>query len=101
MTTIQVTENIKLEFSKSKGCNTGTYSPVVFRKGGEEYFDPKDSTRRLTEDRWVDIPLFFTNLAHALRWIAQEETSNLGGVSLDDYITRCEKVWNQNIRKPQ
>jgi hypothetical protein len=97
-TTIVVTENIKLEYSKNHGCNSGTYSPVVFRKGGEEYYNPKSAQKEITEDKWVGVPLYFTNLAHALRWCAQEVNDTKTEVSLEDYISRCEKVWDKNKR---
>lgn len=95
-TTIKVTDNIKLEFYKGTGSNVGTYSPLVFRKGGEEYFNPKTLQKGVTEDKWVSLPLYFSNLAHALRWCAQESLDNGEEVSLDAYIKACENVW-----KPQ
>jgi hypothetical protein len=93
-TTIVVTENIKLEFTKGVGSNVGTYSPLVFRKGGEEYYNPRTSQKEILEDKWVSIPLWFTNLVHALRWCAQEGADSGGEVSLTEYISKCEKVWN-------
>ena len=94
-TTIVVTDNIKLEFSKGTGANVGTYSPVVFRKGGHEVRNPGTGLTQIAEDKWVDIPLYFTNLVHALRWCAQE-AANIGDeVGLEQHITRCEAVWKQ------
>ena len=101
MTTVNVTDKIKLEFKKHATANVGTYSPIVLTSGGEKRRNPKTGEEFITEDRWVEVPLFFTNLAHALRWCAQEnielcaqEQQHTGeSISLDDYITRCEAVW--------
>ena len=94
-TTIVVTENIKLEYSKNHGCNSGTYSPVVFRKGGEMVRNPANGQLVESKDKWTTIPLYFTNLAHALRWCAQEINATGEEVRLEDYITRCEMVWKK------
>ena len=93
MTTINVTDKIKLEFKKHVTSNIGTYSPVVFTKGGENRRNPKTGEEFITEDRWVEVPLFFSNLAHALRWCAQEQQHTGEDISLEEYITRCEAVW--------
>ena len=94
-TTIVVTDNIKLEFSKGTGANIGTYSPVVFRKGGHEVRNPGTGLTQIAEDKWMTIPLYFSNLAHALRWCAQEAADTGVEINLDSYISRCEAVWKQ------
>ena len=35
MTTIIVTDKIRLEFTKHQSSNIGTYSPIVFVEGGK------------------------------------------------------------------
>ena len=92
-TVIVVTDKIHLVFSKGVGSNVGTYSPRVFRPGGDKYHDPRTKTWKETEDKWEDVSLYFTNLAHALRWCAQEQQHTGETVSLDEYIKKCEKVW--------
>lgn len=46
MTTIIVTDKIRLEFTKHQSSNIGTYSPVVFVEGGKEgrLFEKKEIT---------------------------------------------------------
>ena len=95
MTTIQVTDNIKLVFNKTLGCNTGTYQPSVFRKGGHTARNPRTGETFVVEDKWNLVPLYFTNLVHALRWCAQEAADIGDNVSLETYISRCEAVWKQ------
>lgn len=94
---IQVTDEIHLVLSKNGSSNTGTYTPRVFRKGGEEFFNPKTLEKSITTDKWVDVPLYFTNLIHALRWCAQEEVERQGysTIPLEEYISRLESVWKR------
>lgn len=94
-TTIVVTENIKLEFTKGTGSSVGTYSPLVFRKGGELVRNPSTGEMVESKDKWQSVPLYFSNLAHALRWCAQEATDNGEEVSLQEYIKACEMVWQK------
>ena len=92
-TVIVVTDKIHLVFSKTHGCNTGTYSPRVFRKGGEQKRNPRTQEVVITEDRMVDIPLYFTNLKHALRWCAQEALDNGTTIPIEDYLTQLADMW--------
>jgi hypothetical protein len=94
-TTINVTENIKLEFTKGTGSSVGTYSPLVFRKGGEVVRNPGTGEMVESKDKWQSVPLYFSNLAHALRWAAQEAADNGQEVDLEDYIKVCERVWRK------
>jgi hypothetical protein len=94
-TTIVVTENIKLEYSKGQASNVGTYSPLVFRKGGDMVRNPGTGEMVESKDKWQSVPLYFTNLTHALRWCAQEAADNGQEIDLEDYIKACELVWKK------
>ena len=43
MTTIIVTDKIRLEFTKHQSSNIGTYSPVVFVEGGKKLETPEQA----------------------------------------------------------
>lgn len=97
MTTIIVTDKIRLEFTKHQSSNIGTYSPVVFVEGGKEARNPRTGETLITEDKWVKRELYFSNLIHALRWCAQEavEMGSIEEVKLGDYISKLEAVWKK------
>ena len=95
-TTIVITDNIQLVFSKHLSSNTGTYSPRVFRKGGEASINPRTREAVITEDKWVDVPLYFTNLKHALRWCAQEALHTGETFPIETCIERLSGIWKDS-----
>ena len=97
MTTIIVTDKIRLEFTKHQSSNIGTYSPIVFVEGGKHARNPRTGETLITEDKWVKQELYFSNLIHALRWCAQEavEMEGVGDIKLEDYISKLEAVWKK------
>lgn len=90
MTTINLNEKAKIEFDGY------SYTPHIFRKGGEEYFDPKTSTRKLTLDKWVDSECYFSSLKEALKYIARQLTlDKVEYASLKEYLD----VFESNMKE--
>ena len=97
MTTITIEEGkLYLEFSKGLGASVGTYTPYVWTKA-KTVRNPSTGQMMDVEAKWMKVELYFTNLAHALRWCAQElvHMDNPSNMSLESYISRCEAVWKQ------
>ena len=93
MTTIVVKEGkLRLEFSKGTGANVGTYSPVVWKES-QEVRNPSTGLKMMSEAKWHNVPLYFTNLSHALRWCAQELLDTGEEYSLEGYIEGLKGVW--------
>jgi hypothetical protein len=88
--TININDKVKLVFDGY------SYMPFIFRKGGEEYFDPKTREKKISQDKWVDCEVYFSTVKEAIRYIARQQTlEKVEYTTLKDYLD----VFENNVKE--